>query len=340
MAKPKEDGRTISRDELELLRLRVLNLREKGWKINDIAESFELHRGSVSRWFTYFRRKGKDGLLKKKASGAKPKISLQETNKLISILMHPATDFGFATPLWDCHRIQQLIKNKFEKSIDQSNIWRLLRRWGFTPQKPEKHAIEQSEQLVAEWLVEEWPKIRANAKRWHAIVYFQDEAGISLIPALGTTWAPRGQTPHVIVTGKKGGIIVTSAVSQCGRLLFRIEKENIVASVHIEFLQQLLDHHPRRKIIVVEDRARPHTAGLVRKFMEENKKRLTIYYLPSYSPDLNPDEKTWRHLKQHELKAHQATSIPELRDLVLAKMRSIQHRPKVVKSFFNGSYVT
>ena len=190
------------------------------------------------------------------------------------------------------------------------------------------------------WLKKEWPVIKSHARRWQAILYFQDEAGISLIPALGRTWAPRGETPTISVTGHKGGLCITSAVSPAGRLLFRIEKEKVNAEKHIEFLEQILQHHPRRKIIVVEDRAPVHRAASVRDFVQQNKKRFALYYLPSYSPELNPDEKTWNYLKNKKLKAHQATNKVQLRELVLAKMRSIQRQPAIIKSFFHGSYVT
>ena len=340
MAKKIKDGRSIHRDELARLRVRAIELRKKKWSVNDIAESFGVHRGSVSRWFNRFRHKGLDGLKRRKAPGAKPKLSVEETAELLFCMRHSACDYGFATPLWDCHRVQQLIRSRFETTMDPSGVWRLLRRWRLTPQKPEKHAYEQDEKIVANWLANEWPKIQAQAKKWRAIVYFQDEAGVSLIPALGKTWAPRGKTPHVVVSGKRGGVTVTSAVSPSGRLLFRLENQKVVAETHAEFLQQLMNHHPRRKIIVIEDRAPQHRANLIEELVNKNKRRFARYFIPSYSPELNFDEKTWRHLKKHELKTHQATTLTDLRSLVLSKMRSIQRRPKIIKSFFNDSYVT
>jgi hypothetical protein len=93
------------------------------------------------------------------------------------------------------------------------------------------------------WLKEEWPKIKAHAKRWKAIIYFVDEAGVSLVPVMGKTWAPKGKTPVVKVTGNRGGFCVSSAVSPAGRMLFRIEKEKVRAVVHIQFLKQILRHH-------------------------------------------------------------------------------------------------
>jgi transposase len=138
----------------------------------------------------------------------------------------------------------------------------------------------------------------------------------------------------VKVTGNKGGFCVTSAISPAGRMLFRIEKETVSAKVHIEFLGQTMRHHPNRKIILVEDHAPPHTANAVDEFVKDHRKRFAIYYLPPYSPHLNPDEEVWNHLKNHKLKAHQVRAKKEFKPFVLGKMRSIQMRPDLVKSFF------
>ena len=240
-------------------------------------------------------------------------------------------DFGFETPLWDCKRAQTMIKKELNKSISISNLWETLRRWGLTPQKPEKEALEKNPLAVRKWLGGEWPKIEKHRRRWQAMLYFQDESGFSLIPVLGKTWAPKGKTPKIKVTGNRGGLCVTSAISPAGRMVFRIEKNTIHAEEHIDFLKQIMGQHPHRKIIVVEDNARPHLAAKVRNFVRENKNKIAVYYWPKYSPDLNPDEKVWMHLKYVKLKAHQARNMKEFKPLVQAKMQSIQRKPKLIK---------
>ena len=120
-------------------------------------------------------------------------------------------------------------------------------------------------------------------------------------------------------------------------MVFRIENHTIHGEDHIDFLKQIIKHHPHRKIIVIEDNARPHIAEEVKNFVRENKNKIAVYYLPTYSPDLNPDEKVWKYLKNVKLKAHQARNKKEFKPLVQAKMQSIQKRPKLIKSFFNGS---
>jgi len=119
-------------------------------------------------------------------------------------------------------------------------------------------------------------------------------------------------------------------------MIFRLEKETIKAKQHIEFLKQVQKNHPHRKIIIIEDKAKPHIAKTVSQFVETQKNKLAIYFLPSYSPEFNPDEHMWAYLKGFKLKAHQTKSIKEFKPLILSKMRSIQRKKEVVPSFFYG----
>jgi len=340
MSKNIIDGRSYSHDILEHYRFRAIELYREGKKINDIAHFFGIHRGSVSRWVTIYRREGKRRLKSKKAPGPSYKLTTKEMRKLLTVLGEDATEYGFETPLWTCQRLKKIILQKTGKKLHSTNVMRWLKRWNITNQKPERCAKERDEVAVKKWLKEEWPKIKKHTHRWQAIIYFQDESGISLTAVLGKTWAPKGKTPVVKTTGKRGGICVTSAISPAGKMVFRIEKKRVNADAHIEFLKKIIKQHPSRKIIVIEDRAPPHTAKKVENFVDENKKKFAIYYLPSYSPELNPDEHVWEYLKAYQLKSHQAQTTEELKRLVKRKMQSIQRKKGVVHSFFIGTYVT
>ncbi len=331
-------GRQLSHDVLEQYRFRAIELRKKDWSVIEIAEAFGLNRRAVTRWFTNYNKYGKKSLQSRTATGPEFKLKPKEMKILLKLLKHPATDFEFETPLWTCKRVLHIIKKQFKKKLDYSNVWRLLQKLGLTNQKPERRAIEQDPKETKRWLKEEWPRIQAHARRWQAVLYFQDEAGVSLTPVLGKTWAPKGKTPIVRVTGHRGGLIVTSAMSTAGRLLFRFEKERITADLHIEFLEQVREQHKNRKVIIVEDQAPPHIARKVGEYVEKHKKSFAIYYLPPYSPELNPDEDVWQNLKG-KLKTHQAQSVKELKEKVNGHMKSIQKRPELVRSFFNRIYV-
>ena len=333
----KRDGRSISRETLEYLRKQSIKLWKKDKEIEDIADFCGVHFTAIYKWIRIYKQIGKNELNRRKAKGAESKLNKEDKKQIISWLKKSAMEFGFETPLWDCKRIQKVIKKELNKKIVTSSLWENLRKWNFTPQKPEKEALEKDIRKVKKWLKEEWPKIEEHRRKWQAMLYFLDESGVSLIPVLGKTWAKKGETPKVKVTGNRGGLCVTSAISPAGRMVFRIEKETINAFEHIEFLKQIMQHHRWRKIIVIEDNARPHIAREVKYFVEKNKNKIAVYYLPAYSPDLNPDEKVWKYLKNVKLKTHQARNKKEFTPLVRSKMKSIQNQPNLIKSFFIGN---
>lgn len=333
------DGRSFSHEVLEHYRFRAIKLHNDGKKINDIADYFGIHRCSVSHWITSHKRHGNRILKSKRSTGRPNKLNEQEISELLSLCENNALEYGFETPLWTCKRIQKVIKERFGKKVHTTNIMRWLKRINISCQKPQRQASQRNDEAVKKWLSEEWPKIKAHCRRWQAMLYFQDEAGVSLIPVMGKTWAPKGKTPIVKVTGKRGGLCVTSAISPAGKMIFRLEKKRINAEIHIEFLEQMLKQHPNRKIIVIEDRAPAHRSNKVKRFVEANKKRFALYFLPSYAPELNPDEHVWEYLKAYQLKAHQAKDTEELRKLVKRKMQGIQRKKGTINSFFVGTYV-
>lgn len=327
-------GKQLSHEVLESYRFRAIELRKKGWKLNEIAEAFGVDRRSVTRWFTLYKKGGRRSLLSKKANGPNYKLLEKEIKEIISILYDDATIYGFENPLWTCRMVQQIILKKTGKKLHTTNIMRLFKKLNLSPQKPERFAFKKDRKAVKRWLREEWPKIEKHRRRWQAMLYFLDESGISLIPVLGRTWAKKGKTPKVRVTGNRGGLCVTSAISPAGKLIFRIEKGRVNSEKHIEFLRKILKQHLNRKIIVIEDRAPAHRAKKIDEFIEQNKKRLAIYKLPPYCPELNPTEHVWAYLKAYELKTHQAKDTMELKHLVKRKMYSIQRRKELIHSFF------
>jgi len=333
----RKDGRSISRETLEYLRKQSIRLWKKNKNIGEIADFCGVHFTVVYKWIRLYKQQGLKGLKRRKAKGAESKLNKDDKKQIISWLRKSAMDFEFETPLWDCKRIQRMIKKELNKDIAISNLWNTLRKWNFTPQKPEKVALEKNQRKVTEWIREEWPKIEKHQRRWQAMLYFQDESSVSLVPVLGTTWAKKGETPKVKVTGSRGSICLSSAISPAGRMVFRIEKKTVNSKTFVDFLKQIMKNHRWRKIIVVTDNYPAHDSAYVNNFIEQNKNKIAVYYLPTYSPDLNPDEDVWNYLKNVKLKAHQARNKAEFKPLVLSKMHSIQRKPSLIKSFFVGN---
>lgn len=315
------------------LRRRAIDAVMDGMTQTATAAAYGVDRKTVSRWVSKFREGGGDALLRKNGSGRPRCLEDLTEEELLTIILAGAMVHGFETDLWTVGRVRRVIMDEFRIPVSKSTIRRRLRDAGLTYQKPEREYYEIDEAARKKWLRYEVPKIRRAVAKHRGILYFQDESNISLTAFLGKTWAPCGQTPKAKVTGKRAGVAATSAISRSGQLLFRLLEKRIASKEVMEFLDQMLRHHPRRHLIVVMDQAPPHTSKKTRAWIDEQP-RLHVFYLPKYSPDWNPDEKVWNHLKNQELASHQAKSKDELKHMTRRKLQSMARRPKLMRGIF------
>ena len=110
-------------------------------------------------------------------------------------------EFEFA--LWIREMVRTLIRPEFQVSLSAVSVGRLLRTLGLSPQRPLWRAWQADPEAVQRWRDEQFPAIRAEAKKAGATVYFAGEAGIRSDYHAGTTWAPVGETPVVKATGAR-----------------------------------------------------------------------------------------------------------------------------------------
>jgi transposase len=334
------DGRALAHNVLEDMRFRAIQSYEQGRGVLEIADLLDLHWGSVSRWLTKWRRGGLKALQARRATGRPKKLDcLEHGRAILRLVSRPATQYGYEHPLWTCKRIAQVIGEELKLVVSIPTLWRGLKKLRLSNQKPERRALEQDPKERARWLKSVWPKIQRLAKREQALVFFEDESVVRLTPTVGKTWAPVGKTPIVRVSGNRASVLVMSALSAQGRLFFTIPSETVKAGVFIDFLKALLSEYPRRKIFVIADQAPPHIAKKVQAYLG-GEKRLRLFYLPTHSPDFNPDEGVWSHLKSQELKAHQATNRKELIKKTKAALQRMARQPALLRSFFYRSNIT
>ncbi len=315
------------------MRSRAVLAVERGQPIGQVAEAYGVNRTTLFRWVRRFVMQGSRGLQRRAGSGRPRLLTAFDMEALNDIVLEPASQFGFETDLWTVGRLRRVIRELYGVTLSEDTVWRRLRDAGFTYQKPERRYFELNEEARDEWMATEAPRIRAAARKFRAILYFQDESNVSLTAFLGKTWAFRGQTPHACVTGKRGGVTAMSALSGQGHLLFRLFRERIASRQVIAFLGQMLRHHRRRHLVVVMDQAPPHVSRMTRAYID-SRERLHVFYLPKYSPDWNPDEKVWNHLKHHELKGHQAKTKEELHVLTQTKLETMSRNPELLKGLF------
>jgi transposase len=316
------------------IRVRATRAVKDGMTVVDAAKAYQVHPATLYRWLQRHRdQDGNQGLIRKPGSGRPRKMDEQFNQEFISIASKKASEFGFETDLWTCRRIQTVLNQEYHIQVSLCTVWRRLREVGLTYQKPERSYLEASETSRQIWMDEEWPRIRETVNKYNAILYFEDESNISLTPVLGKTWAPRGKTPIQKGTGARGSISAISAIASQGNLLFSLHEGRIASDEIIHFLDEMLKHHKRRHLVVVMDQARPHVSKKTKAFIEKQD-RLHVFYLPPYSPDWNPDEKVWNHLKNHELAGHQAKTKEELMQVTKDKLEKMKKNPHKLKGIF------
>nr|WP_291866326.1 IS630 family transposase [Accumulibacter sp.] len=229
-------------------------------------------------------------------------------------------------------RIAPLIEREYGKKLSLASVSRIMKILGFSAQKPLYQAWQQDATLVRQWEAETYPAIRAEAQAQRATIYFADESDIRSDYHTGTTWAPEGQTPVVEVTGRRFSLNMISAVSPRGNFRFMPHDGSVNAEVFREFLKRLLIGADKPVFLIVDGHP-IHKAKLIKAFVEAQQGRLKLFYLPPYSPQLNPDEQVWAHVKR-QVSRQLVQSKDEMKKLARGALRKIQKLPQLVSSFF------
>jgi transposase len=315
------------------VRRRAVAALHRGLPIGEVSQAYGIDRTTLFRWRRRYEADGMHGLQRKPGSGRPRLLEALNDQAIWDIVLQPASMFGFETDLWTIGRVHRVVQEEYDTKISHDTIWRRLREAGLTYQKPERQYFELDEEVRQEWMRSEAPKIRKTVKEHGALLYFQDEANVSLTALLGKTWAPCGKTPRQKVTGKRAGVAAISAINGRGHLIFQLHEKRIASDEVIGFLRHMLWHHPRRHLVVVMDQAPPHTSKKTKAFVNDQA-RLHVFHLPKYSPDWNPDEKVWNHLKNQELKSHQAKTKAELKELTENKLKLMASKPSLLRGIF------
>lgn len=335
-----EDFRSLSPNAQETLRRKAVSAVISGRSQVEAASLFGVTREAVGSWVKRYRSNGVKAL-KAKRRGRPPGGTLkpwQAARIAKAVIDHHPEQLKLPFYLWTREAVGQLIEDRFGIRLSRWTVGRYLERWGFTPQKPLRRAYEQDSKKVRDWLKRKYPVIRRGAKRDKACIYWGDEMGLRSDHSTGTSYGRRGHTPIIPGSGQHFRCNMVSAIANRGELFFRVFKERFVTAVFIDFLRRLV-RKARHKIYLIVDRHPVHRAVKVTKWLNKHEREIRMFFLPDYSPELNPDELLNQDVKSNALGRVRPKDQKQLVAGVRSYLWSRQHQPDIVKNYFSEEHV-
>jgi transposase len=324
---------TSRRHEQQWIRMQAVKMVRSGSSVSDVAKLFEVTTRAVFGWLAAFSNEGQNGLAAKFGSGRPPKVTPDQLQWIASaVSSNTPNQLSFSFGLWTLRLIGELIERRFGMTLSLPTLSKVMAQLGFTPQRPLHRAYEQDAVLVQRWIDKDLPALRAQAKARGAIVMFADEASMRSDYHAGTTWAPRGRTPIVKVMGQRSTVNMISAIGGDGQMQFMLADGRVNGAVFVTFLQQLM-LGADRPIILVVDGHPVHRSKLVAEYVKSTDGKLELHFLPPYSPQLNPDEQVWKHVKERVAKQAPSDKY-HLRRLVREALERLQKLPSIIAGFF------
>ena len=333
----KIDARKHSPETQYEIRKQVIRLRKQGILNKVLAEGVGISEGRASKiWRSYIREGSKAISLGKRGrrTGEKRTLTMEQETEMKRALIDKTPDqLKLPFALWTRDAVKILIKQRYGIEMPIRTVGEYLKRWGFTPQKPIKRAYEQSSQAVKRWLTADYPSIAFRAKKEKAQIHWGDETGIQTGANLVRGFAPKGTKPVVKLVAKESHVSTISAITNEGKVRFMMYKSAMNADLLIKFMSRLTKD-AGRKVFLILDNLRCHHGKKVTQWLEEHKEQIEVFYLPSYSPELNPDEYLNSNLKT---KVHSGAPVRNQEDLEIKTrsfMRTLLKRPAHVRNFF------
>lgn len=331
------DMRKLTREARYERRVQVIRLRKAGRTYDEIATLTGLSRTGV---FDICKRHAASGssALHDAAGGRKlgeQRLLSPAQEALVQKLIADKTPDQLKMPyaLWSRAAVAELIEQRFGLKLKVRTMGMYLQRWGFTPQKPMRKAYEQSPAAVKKWLDEDYPALAQRARAEGTEIHWGDESGLRSDDVRGRSYAPRGETPVVRVPNKRHGLSIISTVTNKGQMRWRIFDGALNSTILIDFFKRLIKGQ-KKKVFLILDNLRVHHSKPVKHWLAQHAEYIEVFYLPSYSPELNPDEMANADLKQAVTKLAPARTKLQLVKATARHLRSVQRQPQRIKKYF------
>ncbi|WP_457756420.1 IS630 family transposase [Streptomyces mirabilis] len=327
----------------ERVRLDAVARFEAGDRNKVIANALRVSERSVERWRRQWREGGAAGVASKGSPG-RPRLSDAQVARLERELERGPLAHGWADQRWTLARVKKLIRRLFRISYTVEGTWRLLKRHGWSWQQPTRRAIERDDDAVELWKKGGLAAGKSTAAACDGWIVFEDEAGQSLTPPRARTWGRTGRTPVVRVRGRVSMVGMTCyKAGERSRLIYvvreyrgRKDQPKGFGSRDFRVLLVRARIQLGGPIVLVWDNVRIHLTADLREFFAANTDWLTVFQLPVYAPDLNPQEGVWSMVK-HDLGNLAAADLGHITRTVKRKLKMLQYRPQLLDGCLTGT---
>ncbi len=335
----KADTRKLKPEVQQELRNQAIRLRKSGMAYKEIGAIVGVHPTNVCKWWKAYEQGGQKAIRQKKRGRRKGHCRTltedqeRELQRAIKDRCPDQLKLPFA--LWTRIAVQELVKQLYAIQMPIRTVGEYLKRWGFTPQKPLTRAYEKNPKAVKQWLEESYPAIADRAKAEDAEIHWGDETGLLNNAYYHRSYAPSGKTPAVQMPAKRERVSMISTVTNQGKVRFMLYEKAMNAKTLIRFMTRLIKDADR-KVFLILDNLRTHHSKPVREWLEDHKAQIEVFFLPSYSPELNPDEYLNRDLKLSVHRGKPARTKSQLKRKTIGHLRKLQKLPRRVVGYFKN----
>lgn len=333
----KIDARKLPTEAQQQIRNQAIRLKKSGKTYNEVSDITCVHKSTILRWYKAYQRKGVHAIRIKKRGrrlGSCRTLTLEQEKQIQKTIYEKCPDqLKFPFALWTRKAVQQLINHFYSVEMPVRTVGEYLKRWGFTPQKPLRRAYKQNPKAINKWLDEEYPAIAKQATKEGAEIHWGDETGLCNDSYHGRSYAPRGQTPAIRLHPRCKRVNLISTVTNQGKVRFMVYEAKMNSGTLIKFMKRLIKESTR-KIFLVLDNLKVHHSYIVRDWLEKHKEQIEVFYLPSYSPELNPDEYLNCDLKVGVHSKTPAKTKKQLKAKAISHLRKLQKSPSRVRKYF------
>jgi len=329
--------------QLSALRRKIVEavvLKKK--KQKEVAQMYGFTEASVSHYVNAYKIRGESSLLYEKR-GRKPqtctKLPLKDELEIQDVICKNTPDkVGLPCVLWTRKAVREYIERKYGVYYSIRGIGDTLNRWGFTPQKPIKIAIQQNPQKVNQWLEIDYPAIQKRAFQEKAIIFWGDEMGLSSTDQRGRSYGRKGKTPVINKTGSRYRCNMISAITNQGSMKWMVFEDSFTVPIFLQFLRRLV-YKSSKKIFLIVDNLKVHHAKKVKGWLEENRDKIELFFLPPYSPEMNPQELVNQEVKSQASNFRLVASMNDLTINLRYYLTKIQFNQWKIMGYFKKDSV-